>query len=80
MERETQEALDPEVGQAEVRAMQKEIHRMQLRFEALKRDQERLIKDMERSIAKREFISMQARGKKTSDVRPRRFFIMNKKS
>ena len=44
LEKETQAALDPEVGQAEVKAMEKEIHRMTLRFETLKRDQERMIK------------------------------------
>ena len=32
LERETQKALDPEVGAAEVRAMQREIHRMRLRY------------------------------------------------
>lgn len=44
LEKETQAALDPEVGQAEVKAMEKEIHRMTLRYETLKRDQERMIK------------------------------------
>ena len=34
LERETQKALDPEVGAAEVRAMQREIHRMRLRYAA----------------------------------------------
>ena len=41
LERETQAALDPEVGQSEVRAMEKEIHRMRIRAEALKRATER---------------------------------------
>ena len=40
LERETQAALDPEVGAAEVRAMQREIHRMRLRYAQLQRRQE----------------------------------------
>lgn len=64
LEKETQEALDPEVGQAESASMEKEIHRMKLRYETLKRDQERMIKEMERAIAKREAISTRFKGKK----------------
>lgn len=32
LERETQEALDPDYGQPEIKGMKKEIHRMQLRL------------------------------------------------
>jgi hypothetical protein len=39
LERETQAALDPEVGAAEVRAMEREIHRMRLRYSQLQRRQ-----------------------------------------
>merc|ERR1711990_884810 len=53
LEKETQQALAPEVGQAESRSMEKEIHRMKLRLETLQRDQERMIKEMERAIYKR---------------------------
>ena len=68
LEKETQQALDPEVGQAESRSMEKEIHRMKLRLETLQRDQERMIKEMERAIHKREAISLRYRGQKTSDL------------
>ena len=64
LEKETQAALDPEVGQAEVKAMEKEIHRMTLRYETLKRDQERMIKEMERAIVKHEAIAQRFRGRK----------------
>merc|ERR1712054_376925 len=63
LERETQAALDPEVGMAEIKAMEKEIHRMRLRLETLKREQERMIVEMERSIYKRESISLRFKGK-----------------
>jgi chromosome segregation ATPase len=64
LEKETQAALDPEVGQAEAQSMEKEIHRMKLRLETLQRDQERMIKEMERAITKRESIATRHRGKK----------------
>merc|ERR1711865_1234962 len=63
-----QAALDPEVGQAEARSMEKEIHRMRLRLETLKRDQERMIKEMERAIYKREAISLRHRGQKKEEL------------
>jgi coiled-coil domain-containing protein 40 len=58
--RETQAALDPDVGGAEIRSMQSEIHRMELRLTSLKREQEQLIVEMERSITKREQIGTRA--------------------
>merc|ERR550514_2071822 len=64
LERETQDALDPEVGMAEARSMEKEIHRMKLRFTTLKREQERMIKEMELAIDKRETIAVRNRGRK----------------
>ncbi|CAK5184948.1 unnamed protein product [Aphanomyces euteiches] len=68
IEKETQAALDPEVGQAEAKNMEKEIHRMKLRLEALERDQERMIFEMERAIHKSDAIAMRGRGKKESDM------------
>lgn len=56
LEKETQEALDPEYGQSEIKGMKKEIHRMQLRLTKLKLQQERLTQEMERTIEKREII------------------------
>jgi len=64
LERETQAALDPEVGAAEVRAMQREIHRMRLRYAQLQRRQEQMIQEMERAVYKRD--NIEAKGKLAS--------------
>merc|ERR1719305_2061578 len=56
--KEMQAALDPEVGQVETTAMQKEIHRMELRHDQLKRRQESMIMEMERAIHKRDAIAL----------------------
>lgn len=58
LERETQEALDTEYGQPEIKGMKKEIHRMKNRLTKLKRQQEKMIQEMERTIAKRETIKL----------------------
>merc|ERR1719183_16696 len=58
LEKEMQEALDPNVGQAETAAMHKEIHRMGLRLDQLKRRQEQMIVEMERAIHKRDAIAL----------------------
>lgn len=58
LEKETQEALDPTVGESEIKGMEKDIHRMKLRHEAVSREQERLVAEMERAIEKREVIAM----------------------
>jgi hypothetical protein len=58
LERETQEALDPEYGQPEIVGMKKEIHRMTLRLGQLKRQQERMIQEMEGVIERRESIQL----------------------
>merc|ERR1719183_3105226 len=58
LEKEMQEALDPNVGQAETAAMHKEIHRMELRLDQLKRRQEQMIVEMERAIHKRDAIAL----------------------
>merc|ERR1719226_18123 len=58
LEKEMQEALDPNIGQADSAAMKKEIHRMELRLDQLKRRQEQMIIEMERAIHKRDAISM----------------------
>merc|ERR1719188_1841119 len=58
LEKEMQEALDPNVGQADAAAMKKEIHRMELRLDQLKRRQEQMIIEMERAIHKRDAISL----------------------
>ena len=61
LEREMQDAIDPDVGNEVVGAMRKEIHRMRLRLEELVRLQERLIGEMERGIVKREIIATKGR-------------------
>merc|ERR1712151_1407729 len=58
LEKEMQEALDPNIGQADSSAMKKEIHRMELRLEQLKRRQEQMIMEMERAIHKRDAIAL----------------------
>lgn len=63
LEKETQAALDPDVGQAEARAMEKEIHRMRLRLEALERAQEQMVLDMEQAIRKRDLLALRGRAK-----------------
>jgi len=58
LEKEMQEALDPNVGSADSSAMKKEIHRMELRLDQLKRRQEQMIIEMERAIHKRDAIAL----------------------
>eukprot|EP00928_Gymnodinium_smaydae_P008119 TRINITY_DN1293_c0_g1_i3.p1 TRINITY_DN1293_c0_g1~~TRINITY_DN1293_c0_g1_i3.p1 ORF type:complete len:901 (-),score=260.53 TRINITY_DN1293_c0_g1_i3:81-2738(-) len=58
LEREMQQALDPNVGQADSAAMKKEIHRMELRLAQLKRKQESMIVEMERAIHKKDAIAL----------------------
>merc|ERR1719188_2841686 len=58
LEKEMQEALDPNIGQADSAAMKKEIHRMELRLDQLKWRQEQMIIEMERAIHKRDAIAL----------------------
>mmetsp|Transcript_57425 Transcript_57425/g.134677 ORF Transcript_57425/g.134677 Transcript_57425/m.134677 type:complete len:887 (+) Transcript_57425:76-2736(+) len=58
LEKEMQDALDPNVGQSEASAMEKEIHRMELRLDQLKRKQEQMIVEMERAVHKRDTIAL----------------------
>ncbi|KAF1334852.1 hypothetical protein FI667_g1455, partial [Globisporangium splendens] len=68
LEKETQAALDPEVGQTETKSMEKEIHRMRLRLEALQRNQEQILQGMEQAIHKRDLIAMRGRSKKDTEL------------
>jgi chromosome segregation ATPase len=63
LDKETKEALDPTVGQAETQSMEREIHRMSLRLEALKREEERLSIEMERAVNKRSSIELRFKTK-----------------
>merc|ERR1719188_1943401 len=67
LEREMQEALDPNIGQADSAAMKKEIHRMELRLDQLKRRQEQMIIEMERAIHKRDAIALKYEPKAKKD-------------
>jgi len=62
LEKETQQALDPTVGQSEVKSMEREIHRMKIRYDNLTREQEKMIKEMEVAILKRETIATRKKG------------------
>jgi hypothetical protein len=55
--RETQAALDPNVGATEIKEMELEIHRMQLRYASMLKLQEKMISEMEKSVYRRESIS-----------------------
>jgi coiled-coil domain-containing protein 40 len=60
LEKETQAALDPDVGNDVVNAMRKEINRMEHKHGELKRRQEKLIQEMEKAIYKRQLIQTKA--------------------
>ena len=68
LEKETQAALDPDVGGDVVTAMKKEIQRMERRDAELMRRQEALMQDMEKAIYKRELIMTKARLAKTKEA------------
>jgi len=63
IEEETQKALDPSYGAAELKEMKKEVHRMELRLRQLKRKQEELVQEMELAVQKREVIHLRSMGK-----------------
>ncbi|KAL5473502.1 hypothetical protein EMCRGX_G027992 [Ephydatia muelleri] len=48
--KETHDAVDSNIGQAELKAMKSEIHRMQVRYEQLTKQQEKMIQDMEKCV------------------------------
>mmetsp|Transcript_21916 Transcript_21916/g.41797 ORF Transcript_21916/g.41797 Transcript_21916/m.41797 type:complete len:894 (+) Transcript_21916:65-2746(+) len=68
LEKELQEALDPNIGGDIVEAMKKEIHRMELRLSELMRQQEKLIQDMEKSIGRRDTIQLKSRSQNTKQA------------
>jgi hypothetical protein len=61
--KETQAALDPNIGASENRDMESEIHRMKLRYTSMMKVQEKMISEMEQSVYRRESISMRTRTK-----------------
>ncbi|KAI9005959.1 hypothetical protein BC832DRAFT_460595 [Gaertneriomyces semiglobifer] len=60
--RETQLALDPNVGAIEIKEMQAEIHRMKLRHASMLKLQEKMVSEMERSVWRRESIHQRVTG------------------
>ncbi len=50
--------MDPNVGQTEIKSLQKDIHRMELRLEELRKRQESTMQEMERAVYKRETIQL----------------------
>jgi hypothetical protein len=68
--KETQAALDPNVGATEIREMTLEIHRMQLRYASMLKLQEKMIQEMEKSVYRRESISNKgtAQGKNVNQM------------
>ncbi|KAJ3359368.1 Coiled-coil domain-containing protein 40 [Kappamyces sp. JEL0680] len=61
--KETQSALDPNVGATEIREMSLEIHRMTLRYASMLKLQEKMIAEMEKSVYRRESISSKGKAK-----------------
>ncbi|KAJ3273941.1 Coiled-coil domain-containing protein 40 [Terramyces sp. JEL0728] len=61
--KETQSALDPNVGATEIREMTLEIHRMTLRYASMLKLQEKMIAEMEKSVYRRESISSKGTSK-----------------
>ena len=55
--KETQEALDPNVGATEIKEMTMEIHRMKLRYTQIQKLQEKLVTDMEMCLSRHEAIT-----------------------
>ncbi|XP_069123768.1 coiled-coil domain-containing protein 40-like [Argopecten irradians] len=54
--RETRAAVDSEVGQGEIKAMNAEIHRMTVRHTQLMKQQEKMIQEMEKAVSRRDTI------------------------
>lgn len=53
LEKEMQEALDPNVGQSEIEELKKELHRMELRYNSLLKEQSKIVAEAERAIDKK---------------------------
>ncbi|KAL2912923.1 Coiled-coil domain-containing protein 40 [Polyrhizophydium stewartii] len=66
--KETQAALDPNIGATEIREMGLEIHRMKLRYASMLKLQEKMISEMEKSVYRRESISNRGKAKGKGSV------------
>lgn len=61
--KETQAALDPNIGATEIKEMTIEIHRMKLRYASMLKLQEKMISEMEKSVYRRESIATRTKTK-----------------
>ncbi|KAJ3219217.1 Coiled-coil domain-containing protein 40 [Dinochytrium kinnereticum] len=61
--KETQAALDPNIGATEIKEMAIEIHRMKLRYASMLKLQEKMIAEMEKSVYRRESIAARTKTK-----------------
>ncbi|KAJ3106963.1 Coiled-coil domain-containing protein 40 [Phlyctochytrium planicorne] len=61
--KETQAALDPNIGASEIKEMAIEIHRMKLRYASMLKLQEKMIAEMEKSVYRRESIAARTKTK-----------------
>ena len=59
--KETQAALDPNVGATEIKEMTLEIHRMKLRLASMQKLQEKMIAEMEKAVFRRESIAIKGK-------------------
>lgn len=69
LEREMQDALDPNVGQSEIEDLKKEIHRMELKYNSIKKAQDEIQVEMIRAAKKKESIQVKSM-KKPSVEKP----------
>ncbi|KAJ8364428.1 hypothetical protein SKAU_G00132590 [Synaphobranchus kaupii] len=67
--RESQVAVDSEIGQGDIRSMKAEIHRMEVRYGQLMKQQGRLLNDMEAMVARRGTIETRAKAQSRADRR-----------
>ena len=65
IQKEIQDALDPEVGQEEISRMKKEIHIMKQRLEELQRQSKQKIAEMEKCVAKKDVILIKGKSQVT---------------
>ncbi|KAI1896397.1 hypothetical protein AGOR_G00094360 [Albula goreensis] len=65
--RESQLAVNSEIGQGDIRSMKAEIHRMEVRYGQLMKQQGRLLNNMEAMVAQRGTIEMQGKAQGRAD-------------
>lgn len=68
LEKEMQEALDPNVGQSEIEDLKKELHRMQLRYNSLIKEQDKILAEAEQALDKKADIELKHIATQKRDV------------